>query len=83
MPYLYMLSFYFVTSFDPAMRPDLITDDSTEPCLSYNDYGAGWEDLVNDLGLPGNALIWADVACCEQPVEFEVQTWGAVKDLYR
>jgi hypothetical protein len=82
-PYWYFLSFHFVTLFDPAMRPDAIADDFPIGCTSYNDYGAGWEDLVNTYSWPGEILIYADVFCCDDPVPQESATWGNVKNLYR
>ena len=63
--------------------PDLVTDDFPAVCISYNDVGAGWQDLVADYGFPGNLMIWADAECCADPVEAESKTWGGLKDLYR
>lgn len=83
MDYWYFLSFHFVTTFDSAMRPDLIADDFPLGCRSWNDYGFGWQDLVNDFGWPGEILMWGDVICCEFPVATEPETWGGVKNLYK
>jgi len=80
--YAYFLTFHFLTPFAEGMRPDLITDDVPWECKSYNDYGAGWEDLFG-YSMPGGTVMYADAACCEQPVGGESTTWGGVKSLYR
>ncbi|MFH1845805.1 MAG: hypothetical protein ABIF77_21690 [bacterium] len=80
--YVYFLTFHFLTPFGEAQRPDLVTDDVPRECVSFNDYGAGWEDL-NGYGFPGSIVMYADAACCEQPVNETPSTWGGVKSLYR
>ncbi|MFH1843729.1 MAG: hypothetical protein ABIF77_11045 [bacterium] len=83
MNYNYFLSFHFVTTFDSAMLPSLVSDEFPVGCTSWNDYGFGWQDLVNDFGWPGELMMWADVVCCEFPVGTENGTWGEVKTMYR
>jgi hypothetical protein len=81
--YGYFLSFHIPTVFPETMRPNMITDDLPSGCTSYNDYGLGWDDLVVDVGFPGNIVMWADIICCENPVAVEQGTWGLLKTLYR
>jgi hypothetical protein len=83
MDFWYFLSFHFVTAFPSGMEPDAVSDQFPFGCTSYNDYGAGWLDLVNGFGWPGEILIWADVFCCDFPIGIEPQTWGRVKTMYR
>ena len=51
-------------------------------CTSWNDYGTGWYDLQT-LGFPGELKMFADIACCDDPVASENATWGGVKTLFR
>ena len=49
-------------------------DDLTDVCRSYNDYGAGWEDLVVLYGWPGEMILWSTgytnpQNTCEEPEE--------------
>lgn len=81
--YPYFLSFHFTTEFPETGRPDIITDEAPLGCVSWNDYGTGWFDLVNDFDLPGEIIMWADADCCEDPVATETKTWGDIKSLYR
>jgi hypothetical protein len=63
--------------------PDLLADDSPTVCTNWNDYGAGWEDLVLGYpGWPGNLLFYADADCCSTPMPVEARTWGHIKSLY-
>ena len=48
--------------------PDIVIDDSPAACLSYNDYGNGWEDLYVDWDFPGSVSIYATLEC--QPVGY-------------
>ncbi len=77
--YMYMLSVHFVGPF----TANLITDDFPMGCTSWNNYGFGWVDLVNDIGFPGELLIFGNVNCCDEPVATEGKTWGDVKSLFR
>jgi hypothetical protein len=81
--YWYFLSFHFLTNFAGTALPGLIADDFPVGCFSWNDYGFGWQDLVNDFGWPGEIIMWGDALCCELPVSSEDNTWGTVKNLYR
>jgi hypothetical protein len=76
----YGISFEFLTAF--ASRPDLITDDIPVGCVSWNDYGAGWEDLQS-YGFPGEVSLIADIVCCSNPVPAEKNTWGEIKAMFR
>jgi len=78
--YWYGISFEFMTAFDSS--PDLISDQFPVGCTSWNDYGAGWEDLL-DFGLPGEINLYADIICCENPVPAEKNTWGEIKAMFR
>ena len=78
--YWYGVSFHFTTAFDS--RPDLITDNISAPCTSWNDYGAGWLDLF-DFGMPGGTSMFADIVCCESPVGVDSKSFGDLKSLYR
>ncbi len=78
--YKYAIGMNFLTAFDSL--PDAITDGVPVGCTSYNDYGMGWYDLL-DFGFPGEIVMFADIVCCENPVETEDSTWGEVKSLFR
>jgi hypothetical protein len=87
MGYIYTLTVHFLTAFDPDRRPSLITDQfpgSGPQCRSWVGGGPSgeWQDLMG-LGLPGNAIIFAEQSCCEFPVPGEPETWGSLKALYR
>jgi hypothetical protein len=82
-PIYYFISFHIATLFDPAMRPDAITQDMPTACASYNNYGFGWDDVVTVYGFPGNVILYANIYCCNDPVETETSTWGDIKGLYR
>jgi hypothetical protein len=62
---------------------DLITDEYPSACTSWNLYGTTMADLVDDVGFPGNLMMWGIVECCDTPVAHEKQTWGGIKTLYR
>lgn len=49
----------------PGYVPDLVLDDVPSNCTSWNDRGSGWDDLVDDAGLPGNLVLFADADCCD------------------
>jgi len=79
--YWYGISVNFESSF--AVSPDIITDNVPLGCVSWNDYGGGWEDLNSVYGFPGELSIYADVVCCQNPVADEANTFGGVKSLFR
>jgi hypothetical protein len=62
-------------------RPRLITTAACTPCISYNIYPGGFDDLCV-AGLPGNPLMWADGDCCSI-TPAAPSSWGLVKSLYR
>ena len=77
-PYALTVSFESVT----GGTPDLVTDNLPSNCVSWNDFGSGWVDLVSGSGFPGNLKIWAEADCCEPPVETMKETMGDVKGRY-
>jgi hypothetical protein len=62
--------------------PRLITTDGCDPCVSYNVYPAGFDDLCADIGFPGNPNMYVEAACCDIVPALR-GTWGRVKTLYR
>ena len=73
-----------IQSVSCATVPALITDDGpATACTNWNDFGAGWYDLlVQQPTWPGNLIMFADVECCSPPVPVRKSTWGAIKALY-
>ena len=64
-------------------RPRLITDNTCEPCTSWNIYpGGGPDDLCVDIGFPGNPMMYVDGDCCAT-TDAHSKTWGQLKSLYR
>lgn len=80
--YWYGISFTFLTTFQAGATPELITDAFPVGCVSYNDWGQGWQDLFG-YGFPGELSMYADVVCCSPPVDTEGSTWGGIKTLFR
>ncbi|MGD8414858.1 MAG: hypothetical protein PVF33_11530 [Candidatus Latescibacterota bacterium] len=80
---MYLLSVHFEsTSCNPV--PDLVTSNGANLCTNWNNYGAGWYDLlVQYTSWPGDLRIWADADCCTPPVPVEQSTWGAIKGMYK
>jgi hypothetical protein len=82
---LYLLSFY-IDSFSCATgtTPDLILDAGPATlCTNWNNFGAGWYDLLGQFpAWPGNLVFYADAECCTPPVPVDEKTWGAIKALY-
>jgi len=58
----YALAFDFPDLFDPATRPNAVTDDTPLGCASYNDWGSGWTDVLG-FGFPGELKIFAEIGC--------------------
>jgi hypothetical protein len=48
-----------------AVLPMLVSDDDPVECVSYNDWGSGWDDLVYDHDFPGNLTIYTTLECQE------------------
>lgn len=80
--YWYGIGFEFVTAFTSGMEPDIVVDEYPLGCTSYNDYGAGWIDTI-DFGFPGEISMTAEIACCDNPVAAEQDTWGDIKAMFR
>jgi hypothetical protein len=78
-PIKYLMSLHFVNVFTTS----LITDEFPLGCYSWNNWGSGWYDLVNDAGFPGELIIYGDVECCDLPVGAEKSTWGNMKQIFR
>ncbi len=49
---------------------------------SYTDVGGGWVDMV-EAGFPGGLPITATASCCGDPIIEGIDTWGAIKRVYR
>lgn len=45
----------------------LPVDTTPQGCVNFNDYGNGYEDLVNTDSFAGDILIWGDIDCCGVP----------------
>ena len=80
--YGYAVGVNILTDFPSSQRPDAVTDGVPVGCTSWNDYGAGWEDLIS-FGFPGELVLYADVVCCDSPVAGEISPWGSLKSLFR
>lgn len=63
----YCLSVHFESAGCTSGGIDLVTDDGPASlCLNWNNYGAGWYDLVGVFpSWPGQLKIYAGVACCQ------------------
>ncbi len=76
--------FFASVSFDDncEVMPSLVTDEGPcEPCLSWNDWGTGHQDLC-DFGFPGNLSIYTTLEC-QGPSPVERATWTLIKSMYR
>jgi hypothetical protein len=70
----YFAGIYIYTDLYGTGSDAVSEDDPTDVCRSYNDYGAGWEDLVVIYGWPGEMLLsstgfTAPQNTCEGPEE--------------
>lgn len=66
-----------------STRPRLMTTASCAPCVSYNIYPGGDDDLCSPaVAFPGNPLISADADCCSI-TPARSHSWGRLKLLYR
>lgn len=52
-------------------------------CTTFASWTMGAQWFWDSVDAEGNAVIWADVTCCENPIGVEDRTWGAVKATYR
>ncbi|MBC8422999.1 hypothetical protein H8E07_02645 [bacterium] len=64
-------------------RVNIVGGGDTDPCTSYNNWGAGWYDLIADIGFFNGLTMWAVSECCYEPIDTDASSWGAVKSLYR
>jgi len=78
-PNIYYLSMHFPTPFTAWV----VTDGVQAACTSYNDAGAGWEDLEPFFTEFGNINMFGEVICCSDPVATEGSSWGDLKSLFR
>lgn len=78
----YGIGITFPNPFPETQRPDAVTDASPVGCTSYNDYGVGWQDVL-DFGFPGELIMNADIVCCANPVPVDGSTWGTIKSMFR
>lgn len=60
----YFLAVEFTDTSGPV---GIVIDNDTSTCVSYNDWGSGWVDLVDQYSFSGNLAIYADVDCCGTP----------------
>lgn len=60
----YFLVFELVNALTGVGLP---VDTTPQGCVNFNDYGSGYEDLVDFDGFAGDILIWGDIDCCGTP----------------
>jgi len=56
----YFAVIYIATDLYGSGADAVSEDNPTAVCRSYNDYGAGWEDLVAIYEWPGPMMLWSD-----------------------
>ncbi len=61
--------------------PRLVTTDGCAPCVSWNIYPGGGDELCT-VGFPGNPMMWVDADCCAV-VPTLPKSWGSLKVQYR
>ena len=61
----------------------LVGGGEASSCVTFNDWGGGWVDLVGDMGFLDDLSIWADLDCCYEAVGRDRTTWGALKSSFR
>lgn len=68
----------------PEHAADAVIDDSPIGGRTFvSQDGGAWQDVVGDLGWPGELVVHAEVACCGDPIPVQGSTWGSLKGLYR
>ncbi len=77
----YFLVVDFVSGVAPGL--DLVGGGTGHDCATWNDWGAGWIDLVGSMGFLNDLTIWADLDCCYQAIPNASSTWGGIKAIYR
>lgn len=78
-PFFITVDFLYGTS----DRVNIVGGGDAEACVSYNNWGDGWVDLVADIGFLDGLTIWAESDCCYSPIGNDTSSWGSVKSLYR
>jgi len=69
---------------EPGAEPDAVCDNTPIGGRTFIRQDSGlWQDVVSDLGWPGEIVMNADVACCDLPIPNENTTWGELKSHYR
>lgn len=63
-----------------STRPRLIVDGACDPCVSYNFYPGGNDELCT-VGFGGNPVMKLDVVCCSV-VPTQQRSWGELKIRY-
>jgi len=76
------LAFYFLNDNDSQFFGLPITD-PPNACFNYNDWGAGYTDVVDAYGFAGDIPIWAEMTCCNAPVATDESSFGSIKSLFR
>ena len=56
----------------PGVLPNLVTDDDEVACISYNNWGTGWQDTYVDIGFPGSMTISATLECQADEYYFDI-----------
>lgn len=77
----YFLVFRFLD--DGAAAVDIVVDSTPTSCANYDNWGSGWEELVDGYGFQGDLFIWGDAECCRNGVPSETRGWGELKALFR
>jgi hypothetical protein len=77
----YFLAIDFVSGTAPGLA--LVGGGEDHDCATWNDWGAGWIDLVETMGFLHDLTIWAELDCCYQAIPNERGTWSGIKADYR
>lgn len=77
----YFLVIDFVSGAAPGLA--LVGGGTGHDCMTWNDWGTGWVDLVGSMGFLNDLTMWADLDCCYQAIGVERGTWGGIKSIYR
>lgn len=78
----YFLAINFLDD-NGGVRVGLPVTDTATVCRTFNDWGAGFTDLVDYSGFTGDLMIYGDVDCCSNPVANDSASFGTLKALYR
>jgi len=77
-PFFASLQFHSTCDELPSV---VASQDDCSACVSWNDWGTGWQDLC-DYGFPGNISLYATLQC-QGPSPVEATTWTTIKAMYR